>query len=152
MSSVPSKIFKWYSKSTFFAFSLFYLYFFICISFFHNFDEDRFSMVRIKIYKMWMWQGLEKTCIGIYFSDQIWVIKTEYLGWSTLKSNYYQTLIDFEFLFLFTWFNTLYTTTFMFTNLDLIHTRICYGILNENNRQEYSILLVAVYVMDSYYF
>jgi hypothetical protein len=41
-------------------------------------------------------QGLEKTCIGIYFSDQIWVIETEYLGWSILKSNYYQTLIDFE--------------------------------------------------------
>jgi hypothetical protein len=32
----------------------------------------------------------------------------------------------------------------MFTNLDLIHTRICYGFLNENNQQEYSVLLVAV--------
>jgi hypothetical protein len=46
---------------------------------------------------MLTWQGLEKTCIGIYFSDQIWIIKTKYLGWSTLKSNYYQTSIDFEF-------------------------------------------------------
>jgi hypothetical protein len=46
-----------------------------------------------------MWQGLEKTCIGIFFSDQIWVIKTEYLGWLTLKSNYYQTLIDFGLFF-----------------------------------------------------
>jgi hypothetical protein len=50
---------------------------------------------------MLMWQGLKKTCIGIYFIDQIWMIKTEYLGWSTLKSNYYQTLIDFEFFFFF---------------------------------------------------
>jgi hypothetical protein len=40
----------------------------------------------------------------------------------------------------------LYTTTFMFTNLDFIHTRICYGFLNENNHQEYSVLLVIVYV------
>jgi hypothetical protein len=72
------------------------------------------------------------------------VIKTEYLEWSTLKSNYYQTLIDFENFFFFTWFNTLYTTTFMFSNLDFIHTRICYGFLNENNQQEYSILLVNV--------
>jgi hypothetical protein len=29
---------------------------------------------------MLTWQGLEKTCIGIYFTDQIWMIKTEYLG------------------------------------------------------------------------
>jgi hypothetical protein len=36
-------------------------------------------MVYFNIYKMLMWQGLEKTSIGIYFSDQIWVIKTEYL-------------------------------------------------------------------------
>jgi hypothetical protein len=43
------KSFKWYTKSTFFAFSLFYLYFYICISFFYNFDEDRFSMVLINI-------------------------------------------------------------------------------------------------------
>jgi hypothetical protein len=28
---------------------------------------------------MLTYQGLEKTCIGIYFSDQIWMIKTEYL-------------------------------------------------------------------------
>jgi hypothetical protein len=28
--------------------------------------------------------------------------------------------------------------------LDFIHTRICYGFLNENNHQEYSVLLVAV--------
>jgi hypothetical protein len=46
---------------------------------------------------MLTYQGLEKTCIGIYSDDQIWVIKIEYLGWSTLKSNYYQTSIDFEF-------------------------------------------------------
>jgi hypothetical protein len=90
---------------------------------------------------MLTWQGLEKTCIGIYFSDQIWVIKTEYLGRSTLKSNYYQTSIDFELIF---FFNTLYTTTFMFTDLDFIHARICFGFLNENNHQEYSVLLVAV--------
>jgi hypothetical protein len=32
----------------------------------------------------------------------------------------------------------------MFTNLDFIHTRICYGFLNENNHQEYSVLLAAV--------
>jgi hypothetical protein len=76
---------------------------------------------------MLMWQGLRKTCIGIFFSDQIWVIKTEYLGLSTLKSNYYQTSIDFELIFFFAWFNTLYTTTFMFVNLDFINTRICYG-------------------------
>jgi hypothetical protein len=50
---------------------------------------------------MLTWQGLEKTCIGIYFSDQIWMIKIEYLGWSTLKSNYYQTSIDFVFFFFF---------------------------------------------------
>jgi hypothetical protein len=93
---------------------------------------------------MLTWQGLEKTWIGIYFSDQIWVIKTEYLGWSTLKSNYYQTSIDFELNFFFTCFNTLCTTTFMFTKLDFIHTRICYGFLNENNHQEYLILLVAL--------
>jgi hypothetical protein len=29
---------------------------------------------------MLTWQGLEKTCIGIHFSDQLWVIKIEYLG------------------------------------------------------------------------
>jgi hypothetical protein len=40
----------------------------------------------------------------------------------------------------------LYTTTFMFTNLDFIHTRICYGFLNENNHQEYSVLFVTVYI------
>jgi hypothetical protein len=28
---------------------------------------------------MLTWQGLKKTCIGIYFSDQIWIIKIEYL-------------------------------------------------------------------------
>jgi hypothetical protein len=60
------------------------------------------------------------------------------------NSNYYQTLIDFELNFIFTWFNTLYNTTFMFTNLDFIYTRICYGFLNENNHQEYSVLLVTV--------
>jgi hypothetical protein len=38
----------------------------------------------------------------------------------------------------------LYTTTFMFKNLDFIHTRICYGFLNENNHQEYSVLFVIV--------
>jgi hypothetical protein len=54
---------------------------------------------------MLTWQGLEKTCIGIYFNDQIWVIKSEYLGWSTLKSNYYQTLIDFDFFFFFFFFS-----------------------------------------------
>jgi hypothetical protein len=32
----------------------------------------------------------------------------------------------------------------MFTNLDFIHTRICYGFLNENNHQEYSVLLVVL--------
>jgi hypothetical protein len=31
----------------------------------------------------------------------------------------------------------------MFTNLDFIHTRICYGFLNEN---KYSVLLVIVHV------
>jgi hypothetical protein len=41
----------------------------------------------------------------------------------------------------------LYTTTFMFTNLDFIHTGICYGILNENNHQEYSVLLVTVHTL-----
>ena len=56
-------------------------------------------MVHIKIKKMLIWQGLAKTSIGSYFSDQIWVIKTKYLGWSTLKSNYFQTLIDFELNF-----------------------------------------------------
>jgi hypothetical protein len=45
---------------------------------------------------MFTWQGLEKTYIGIYFSYQLWLIKIEYLRWSTLKSNYYQSLIDFE--------------------------------------------------------
>jgi hypothetical protein len=45
---------------------------------------------------------------------------------------------------IFTRFNTLYTTIFMFTNLDFIHTRICYGSLNESNHQEYSVLFVAV--------
>jgi hypothetical protein len=29
---------------------------------------------------MLTYQGLEKTCIGIYFNGQIWVIKTEYFG------------------------------------------------------------------------
>jgi hypothetical protein len=62
-----------------------------------------------------------------------------------LKSNYYQTLIDFELNYFFIWFNTLYTTTFMFINLDFIHTRICYGFLNENNQQEYSVLLMTVH-------
>jgi hypothetical protein len=38
----------------------------------------------------------------------------------------------------------LYTTTFMFINLDFIHTRICYGFLNENNHQDYSVLFVTV--------
>jgi hypothetical protein len=38
----------------------------------------------------------------------------------------------------------LYTTTFIFTNLDFIYTRICYGFLNENNHEEYSVLLVTV--------
>jgi hypothetical protein len=28
--------------------------------------------------------------------------------------------------------------------LDFIHTRICYGFLNENNHQGYSVLLVTV--------
>jgi hypothetical protein len=32
----------------------------------------------------------------------------------------------------------------MFRNLKFIHTRICYGFLNENNHQEYSILFVIV--------
>jgi hypothetical protein len=32
----------------------------------------------------------------------------------------------------------------MFTNLDFIHTRICNGFLNENNHQEYSVLLITV--------
>jgi hypothetical protein len=32
----------------------------------------------------------------------------------------------------------------MFTNLDFIHTRICYGFLNESNHQEYSVLFVIV--------
>jgi hypothetical protein len=94
---------------------------------------------------MFTWQGLEKTYIGIYFSYQLWLIKIEYLRWSTLKSNYYQTLIDFELIFFFTWFNMLYTTTFMFIDLDFIYTRICYGFLNENNHQEYSVLFVTVY-------
>jgi hypothetical protein len=38
----------------------------------------------------------------------------------------------------------LYTTTFMFINLDFIYTRICYGFLNENNHQDYSVLFVTV--------
>jgi hypothetical protein len=46
--------------------------------------------------------------------------------------------------FFFTWFNTLYTTTSMFTNLDFIHTRVRYSFLNENNHQEYLVLLVVV--------
>jgi hypothetical protein len=93
---------------------------------------------------MLTWQGLEKICIGIYFSDQIWMIKIKYLECSTLKSNYYQTSIDFVLNFFFTRFNALYTTTFMSTNLDFIYTRICYGFLNENNQQEYSVLLIIV--------
>jgi hypothetical protein len=32
----------------------------------------------------------------------------------------------------------------MFTNLDIIHTRISYGFLNENNHQEYLVLFVTV--------
>jgi hypothetical protein len=99
---------------------------------------------------MLTWQGLEKTCIVIYFSDQTLVTKIEYLSWSTLKSNYYQTSIDFELNFFLTWFNTLYTTTFMFTNLDFIHTIICYGFLNENNHQEYLVLLVVVHKTKSF--
>jgi hypothetical protein len=31
----------------------------------------------------------------------------------------------------------------MLTNSDFIHTRICYGFLNENNHQEYLVLLVT---------
>jgi hypothetical protein len=72
------------------------------------------------------------------------VIKTEYLEYSTLKSNYYQTSTDFQVNFIFPWFNILYFATFMFTNLDFIHIRICYGFLNENNHQEYWVLLVTV--------
>jgi hypothetical protein len=29
--------------------------------------------------------------------------------------------------------------------LDFIYTRICYGFLNENNQQEYSVLLMTVH-------
>jgi hypothetical protein len=50
---------------------------------------------------MFTWWGLEKTYIGLYFSYQLWLIKTESLRWSTLKSNYYQILIDFELNFFF---------------------------------------------------
>jgi hypothetical protein len=32
----------------------------------------------------------------------------------------------------------------MFTNLDFIHTRICYGFLNESNHQEYSVFFVVL--------
>jgi hypothetical protein len=63
-----------------FCIFLFYLYFHIFFNSFYNFDEARFSMVRINILKMLTWQGLEKTCIGIYSNDQLWVIKIEYLG------------------------------------------------------------------------
>ena len=38
----------------------------------------------------------------------------------------------------------LYTTTFMFTDLEFIHIRICYGFLNENNHHKYSILFVTI--------
>jgi hypothetical protein len=41
-------------------------------------------------------------------------------------------------------FHMVQYTTSMFTNLDFIHTRICYGFLNESNHQEYSVLFVAI--------
>ena len=88
--------------------------------------------------KCWRVQ-VEKTYIGIYFSDQIWMVdqfevqllddQKWVLGLMTLKSNYYQTLIDFK-LYIYFWFNTLYIITFIFTNLDFIHTN---GFSNENN-------------------
>jgi hypothetical protein len=76
--------------------------------------------------------------------------------WSNLgDQNWVFGMINFEIQLLpninwfwvkyfFTWFNALNTTTFMFTNLDFIHTRLYYGFLNENNHQEYSVLLVTV--------
>ena len=52
--------------------------------------------------------------------------------------------IDFEFIFFFTWFSILYTTTSIFTNVDFIHTKICYGFLNQNNHQECLVLFEIV--------
>jgi hypothetical protein len=137
MSSVPSKIFKWYTKSTFFSFYLFYIFFHIWIYFFNNFDDDRFLMVRINIWKMLIQHALEFISV-IKFGWSKLSIWGDQL-WNPITTKHRLIL---SFFFFSTWFNTLYTTTFIFTNLDFIHTRICYGFLNENKHQEYSILLV----------
>jgi hypothetical protein len=123
-----------------------------------HFKPKPYTPLRITMDIKWIYLGAHKSQCKSYLQNQSFTSKndishmsmteTEYFGWSTLKSNYYQTLIDCELNELFTWFNTLYTTAFMFTNLDFIHTRICYGFLNEDNHQEYLILLVAIQYME----
>jgi hypothetical protein len=79
-SSVPS-ISSNDIQNQHFLYFLYFIYIFTYVFyFFYNFDENRFSMVRINIYKMLTWQGLEKTCIGIYFSDQIWMINVHLMN------------------------------------------------------------------------
>ena len=135
MYLVSSKIFKWYTKSTFFVFSLFYIYFHIWIYFLNNFDEDRFLMVHINIWKMLIQHALEFISVIkfgwsklSFWGDQLW---------NPITTKHQLIKVNFS-----TWFNMLYTITFIFTNFDFIHTKICYGILNENKHQEYSVFLV----------
>ena len=105
-------------KINFYAFYLFYLYFHICIFFFYNVDEDRLSVVCINISKMLMWQGLEKTCNGIFFIDQFWV--HEY--WVFEVINFEIQLLPKKFHMCF---NMLYNTTVMCKKFRLTKNMFC---------------------------
>jgi hypothetical protein len=95
MSSIPSKIFKWYTKSTFLAFFLFYLYFHICMSFFLSF--------------WWGWilngayQHIKNVNMARAWKDMHWNL----FQWSTLgDQNWVFGVINFEIQLLtnFNWF------------------------------------------------
>jgi hypothetical protein len=77
MSLIPSKIFKWYTKSTIFEFFLFYLYFHICMSFFYNFHEDGFKWCILTYKKCSLGRGLKRHTL-----EFILVIN---FGWSKLS-------------------------------------------------------------------
>jgi hypothetical protein len=144
MSSILSKIFKWYTKSTFFAFFhvlFIFSHMYVCFLQFQwgwGLNGAYQYMKNVNVAGAWK-------CIKIYFSDKLWLIKNWVFGVINFEI---QLLTNINWFWVpkrnLTWFNKLYTTIFMFTNLDFIHTRICYGFLNENDHQEYSVLFVTI--------